>query len=116
VKIDMFDETEPARRPFSGFASGCSPPDFAAPAPPLKSLAGVWGIVGDGVELAVHQVHAPQLFEVEGARAASAEDGELIAALVHGAVAVETFGDGDRRAGRLEGGDQFRIGARAEPA
>jgi hypothetical protein len=37
-------------------------------------------IVGNRKELPIDQIHAPQFFKVEGARTASTEDGDLVAA------------------------------------
>lgn len=56
---------------------------------------GGWG-VGDGVELAGAEVHAFEFGGVEGAGATAAEDSELVAALVDGAVAVDAFRDSER--------------------
>ena len=44
--------------------------------------------VGDGVELAVAQIHAGEFLGVEGTRSATTEDGKLVAAFIHGTVAV----------------------------
>src|SRR5947209_6641286 len=81
----------------------------------LRGLAcgGLTGFVRDGVELAVVEVHSPQLFEVEGARAAATEDGDLVAALVNGSVASVAFGDLRRGAFRRAVGDDARRGPRA---
>src|ERR1044072_1673581 len=70
-------------------------------------------LVRDGVELAVVEVHASLLFEVEGARAAATEDGDLVAALVNGAVAPVALGDLRGGAFGRVVGDDARRGARA---
>ena len=56
------------------------------------------GLVGDGVELAVAQVEALGFFAIERAGATTAEDGQLVAGFVHGAIAINAFGDGESRA------------------
>jgi hypothetical protein len=50
-----------------------------------------WRVVGDGVELACPEEHTLHLLRIEGTPAATAEDGKLIAALVHRTIAVHTF-------------------------
>src|SRR5438874_1549557 len=57
----------------------------------------------------VEQVESLHLGEREGSRAAATEDGELVAALVNGAVAVESLRDGERGAVRSEGRDESRL-------
>src|SRR5437867_5235160 len=64
------------------------------------------GIVDDGEDPALTQVHPGHLGGIEGMRSPPAEDGELIAALVGGAVPVETSRERQRgTAGRI-GRDQ----------
>src|SRR5580765_3259715 len=53
--------------------------------------------VGDGPHFAVAQIQAPHFLEGERARAAAAEDGDLVAAFVHRAIAVEPFRHRQRR-------------------
>src|SRR5262245_42701637 len=52
--------------------------------------------VADAEDAAVLDVEAALLLAVEGAGADAAEDGELVAALVDGAVAVERLADRER--------------------
>src|SRR5258706_15647971 len=70
--------------------------------------------VADGPEAAVSHVHLPYLRERERMRAAAAEDAELVAALVDGAVAVEALADRERGAVRPLRRDQNRVRARRE--
>src|SRR5207302_8340498 len=63
--------------------------------PPDLGVLG--GFVGYGVELTVAQVNRPGLSSIERARATAAKNGELIAGFIHGAVAVDSFGDSQRR-------------------
>src|SRR5262249_37292104 len=60
------------------------------------------------------EVEALGFGEIEWTGAAASEDGQLVAGLVDGAVAVDAFGDGEGGATRARGGDQFRRWARAE--
>lgn len=48
-------------------------------------------VVDDGVEFAGTQIHTSLFFAVEGARAATSEDGELIAALIDRTITVNPF-------------------------
>ncbi len=77
---------------------------------------GIPRVVADLPELAVVQVHLPLLFGVERASADAAEDADLVAGLVDGAVAVDALGDRQGMAllRQLEGGDQPRRGPGAE--
>ena len=59
-------------------------------------------------------IEALHFSAIEGTGAAAAEDGELVAGFVDGAVAVDAFGNGERGAASAGGGDQFWRGARAE--
>src|SRR6516162_4147844 len=72
------------------------------------------GFVGYGVELTVAQVNRLGLGPIERACATPAKNGELIAGFIHGAVALDSFGDGQRRASQTRGGDQLGRRARAE--
>lgn len=80
--------------------------------PPDLGVLG--GFVGYGVELTVAQVNRPGLSSIERARATAAKNGELIAGFIHGAVAVDSFGDGQRWASRSRRCDQLWRWARAE--
>jgi hypothetical protein len=51
---------------------------------------------------------------IERAGTSAAKNGKLIAGFIDGAVAVDSFGDGHRRASRTRRGDQFWRWARAE--
>src|ERR1051325_3140286 len=69
---------------------------------------GLW-LVCDGKELSLASFrakHARKLFQIEGAAAASPEDGDLVAAFVRRAITIERFRDGERFSPGLEGGDQ----------
>jgi hypothetical protein len=66
-------------------------------------------LVGDGVEPGAAgvrtEVETVGFGTIERAGAAAAEDGELVAGFVDGAVAVDAFGDGEGRAVGVGGGD-----------
>src|SRR5580704_18770253 len=70
--------------------------------------------VSHGVELAVAEVELFGFGTVKGARTAASENGELVAALIDSAVAVNAARNRERRAGGAIGRDQFRCGARTE--
>src|SRR5262245_835090 len=72
-------------------------------------------IVGDRVQLALSKVQALHLRERERARTETSEDRDLVAALVHGAIAVEPLRDRQRRTPRSIRGDQGGRRAGAEP-
>src|SRR5258708_26484468 len=59
-------------------------------------------------------VQAAHFSAIERAGAATAENGELVAGLVDGAVAVDTFRNGEGGAARMGGGNELGSGARAE--
>ena len=67
-----------------------------------------------GVGLGCYREEPLELPAVEGPRPTAAEDGQLVAGLVHRPVAVESTGQGQRRAVRGVGRHQLRGGARAE--
>src|SRR5208283_1429932 len=61
---------------------------------PLVVVIGVTRVVTDLPHAAVGpQVKPVLLFQVQGTGADPAEDGDLVAAFVHGAVAIEALGD-----------------------
>src|SRR5271168_64260 len=66
-------------------------------------------LIGDGIRLvgAGVDVELANFVAVERTGAAAAEDGELIAGLVDGAVAVDAFGDGESGAFGMAGGDEL---------
>src|SRR3954470_7174588 len=70
--------------------------------------------VGHGVELAFAQEHALHLLQVERARATTAEDRELVPALIHRPVTVYTSRHCQRRPIGLVARNQFGSEARAE--
>src|SRR5690242_9565898 len=69
-------------------------------------------LVIDRPDLSVAQIHPLHFGEVERAAAEAAEDGELVAAFVDRAVAVEAFGDRERGAGGLVRRDEPGLRAR----
>src|SRR5439155_12094771 len=84
----------------------------------LLPIHRVTRVVGHAPDLAISQIETLLLFEVERAGADAAEDADLGAALVDGAVAVEGAADGEGVAavGDRVGGDQVRGWSRAEAA
>src|SRR2546425_13188254 len=69
----------------------------------------VW-IIADLPHLAVPQIHLLLLVQVQWPGADTAEDGDLVAALIDRSVAVHALGDVDGMTalGELVGGDQLR--------
>ena len=71
--------------------------------------SGYGSFVGDGVGRdAIRcgvEVEAAGLGGVERASAAAAEDGELVAGFVDGAIAIDALGDGESGAAGARGGD-----------
>src|SRR5215472_3935113 len=72
------------------------------------------GFVAYCVDLTVAEVNRLGLGPIERACATPAKNGELIAGFIDGAVALDTFGDGQRRASQMRRGDQLWRWARAE--
>ena len=72
--------------------------------------------IGDGVEGAVVgvKIEALHLDTIERAGAAPAENRELVAGLVDGAVAIDAFGNSESGAASARGGDELWRGPRAE--
>src|SRR5271155_1924668 len=80
-------------------------------------VASAWrvrGSVGHGVWRAIVHKEARGFFTIEWAGAAAAEDGDLIAAFIHSAVAVNALRYCERGTAGAIGGDQFGRGAGAE--
>src|SRR5437870_8011936 len=71
-------------------------------------------VAGHGVHLAVSHIQPLHFIQPERARAAAAEDCELIAAFVDGAVAIQTLRECDRFALRLISCDQLGLWRRTE--
>jgi hypothetical protein len=71
-------------------------------------------LIGNGVVLAVAQVEALRLLEIEGAGSATTEDSELVAGFVDGAVTIDAFGDGQGRPVSARRSDQLGRGTWAE--
>jgi hypothetical protein len=59
-------------------------------------------------------VESPHFRTIERASAAAAENGELVAGFVDGAIPINAFRNGQRGAARSSCGDEFGSGARAE--
>src|SRR5579864_5580820 len=72
------------------------------------------GLVGDGIKLSIAEVQSLRLGAIERARSSPAKNRELIAGFVHGAVAVDAFGNSECRTPCPGRSDQFRRGTRAE--
>ena len=69
----------------------------------LRLDGGLRRLVIDGEQLAIPQIQPLLFVQIKRPGAFAAEDGELVAGFIDGAVAIEAFGKGDGGAGGLEG-------------
>src|SRR5215470_11691889 len=108
-----FGNRDSASLPASGACPRANEPGFQTSEQGVRSRGRprepgpLSGFVGYGVELTAAEVNRLGLGPIERACATPAKNGELIAGFIDGAVALDSFGDGQRRASQMRRGDQL---------
>ena len=120
LRNDLLKESSRSRNYAQENEGAASPTLFAKHAkrmglPPGRiSVCGAGRTVSNRVEFAVAKIQALHFLEIERARATASEYGHLIAAFVYTAIAINAFGDSQRRPMGVVSGNQPGSRARAE--